>query len=124
MLKKLISSFIFFTGTIHIFAGIDSTGFKITHASEYYTSRATLRMKIDAKFSIGADVLKRIVCNIKIRRAQATRQDNLDFRSVITRISKIKTLSVVVANKGYDSEDNHIMVKRENERIQCYITTT
>ena len=35
MLGKIISSFILFTGTRHIFAGIDSTGFKITHASEY-----------------------------------------------------------------------------------------
>ena len=36
MLKKIMSSFILFTGTRHIFAGIDSTGFKITRASEYY----------------------------------------------------------------------------------------
>ncbi|HJT83954.1 MAG TPA: hypothetical protein VJ697_05685 [Nitrososphaeraceae archaeon] len=40
MLGKIISSFILFTGTGHIFTGIDATGFKITHASEYYTSRA------------------------------------------------------------------------------------
>ena len=33
-----------------------------------------------------------------------------DFRPLITRISKIKPLSVVVADKGYDSEDNHVMV--------------
>jgi hypothetical protein len=36
LLGKIVSSFILFTGTRHIFAGIDSTGFKITHASEYY----------------------------------------------------------------------------------------
>ena len=29
---------------------------------------------------------------------------------MITRISKIKPLSVVVADKGYDSEDNHVLV--------------
>ena len=109
MLGKIISSFILFTGTRHIFAGIDSTGFKITHASEYYTSRAKLRKKY-AKLSIGADVLKQIVCSIKIRRAP-TRHDNIDFRLVITRISKIKPLSVVVADKGYDSEDNQVMVR-------------
>jgi hypothetical protein len=34
VLRKIISSFILFTGTRHIFTGIDSTGFKITHASE------------------------------------------------------------------------------------------
>ena len=28
----------------------------------------------------------------------------------MTRISKIKSLSVVVADKAYDSEDNHVLV--------------
>lgn len=70
MLGKIISSFIIFTNARHIFTGIDSTGFKITHASEYYTSRAKLRRrKKYAKLSIGADVLKQIICNVKVRRA-------------------------------------------------------
>jgi len=113
LLGKIISSFILFTGTRHIFAGIDSTGFKITHASEYYTSRAKLRRrKKYAKLSIGVDVLKQIVCTIKIRRAP-TRHDNIDFAPIVTRISRIKPLSVVVADKGYDSEDNHVMVREK-----------
>jgi hypothetical protein len=57
ILAKIISSFIILTGTRHIFAGIDSTGFKVTHASEYYTGRANLRRRKYAKLSIGADVL-------------------------------------------------------------------
>ena len=114
LLGKIISSFILFTGTRHIFAAIDSTGFKVTYASEYYTnSRAKLRRKKKyAKLSIGADVLKQIICNIKLRRAR-TRHDNIDFRLVITRVSKIKPLSVVVADKGYDSEDNHVLVREK-----------
>ena len=108
LLERIISSFILFTGTRHIFAGIDSTGFKVTHASEYYTDRAKLRKKY-AKLSIGADVLKQIICNIKVRRAP-TRHDNIDFKPIVTRISKIKSLSVVVADKAYDSEDNHVLV--------------
>jgi hypothetical protein len=69
MLGKIISFFILFTGTRHIFAGIDSTRFKITHALEYYVNRAKLRKKY-AKLSIGgADVLKQIICKVKIRRA-------------------------------------------------------
>jgi hypothetical protein len=111
MLGKILSSFILFTGTRHIFTSIDSTGFKITHASEYYTIRAKLRKKY-AKLSIGADVLKQIICNIKVRRAP-TRHDNIDFRPMIIRISKIKPLSVVVADKGYDSEDNHVLVREK-----------
>ena len=39
LLEKIISSFIILTGTRHIFTGIDSTGFKVTHASQYYIPR-------------------------------------------------------------------------------------
>ena len=113
MLGKIISSFILFTHPRHIFAGIDATGFKITHASEYYTHRAKLRKKY-AKLSIGADVLKQIICNIKVRRAPATtRHDTIDFKPIVTKISKIKPLSVVVADKTYDSEDNHVLVREK-----------
>ena len=31
LLERILSSFILFTGTRHIFTGIDATGFKITH---------------------------------------------------------------------------------------------
>jgi hypothetical protein len=54
LLEKIISSFIILTGTRHIFVGIDSTGFKVTHASQYYTERDKLRRKKYAKLSIGA----------------------------------------------------------------------
>ena len=111
LLERILSSFILFTDTRHIFTGIDATGFKITHASEYYTNRAKLRKKY-AKLSIGADVIKQIICKVKIRRAPA-KHDNIDFKPIVTRIAKIKPLSVVVADKGYDSEENHILV-REN----------
>ena len=63
--------------------------------------------------SIGADVLKQIVCSIKDW-SNPTRHDNIDFAPIVTRISKIKPLSVVfVADKGYDSEDNHVMIREK-----------
>ena len=111
LLEKIISSFIVISRTKHIFAGIDSTGFKITHASQYYTDRTELRRKY-AKLSIGVDVLQQIICTIKIRRAP-TRHDNVDFRPIITRTSNILPLSVVTADKGYDSEDNHLLVRED-----------
>jgi hypothetical protein len=62
LLEKIISSFILLLINIRkIFAGIDSTGFTITHASQYYTERTGLRRKY-AKLSIGADVLQQIIC--------------------------------------------------------------
>ena len=66
--------------------------------------------------SIGADVLlQQIICTIKIRRALPTRHDNIDFRPIITtRTSEILPLSVVTADKGYDSsEDNHLLVRED-----------
>jgi hypothetical protein len=65
-----------------------------------------------AKLSIGADVQQQIICTIKIRRAP-TRHDNIDFRPIITRTSDILPLSVVTGDKGYDSEDNHVLVREE-----------
>ena len=110
LLEKIISSFILLISNIRrIFAGIDSTGFKITHASQYYTEGTGMRRKY-AKLSIGADVLQQIICTIKVRRS-TTRHDNIDFRPIITRISNILPLSVVTADKGYDSEENHVMVR-------------
>ncbi|MGB8034296.1 MAG: hypothetical protein WCF03_10805, partial [Nitrososphaeraceae archaeon] len=67
LLERMISSFILlFTNIEKIFTGIDSTGFKITNASQYYyTERTGLRRKY-AKLSIGADVLLRqILCTIE-----------------------------------------------------------
>ena len=109
LLEKIISSFIVISGTKHIFAGIDSTGFKSTHSSQYYTERAKLRRKW-IKLSIGADVLLQIICTIKIRRAP-TKHDNIDFRLITTKTSSILPLSVVTADKGYDSEHNHQLVR-------------
>jgi Transposase DDE domain len=109
LLEKIILSFIVISGTKHIFVGIDSTGFKITHASQYHTERTGYRREY-AKLSIGADVLQQIICSIKIRRAP-TRHDNIDFKPIITRASNILPLSVVTADKGYDSEDNHLLVR-------------
>ena len=59
-----------------LFIGIDSSGFKATHVSQYYTERAKLtrRRKYISKLSLTADVVQQIICTIKIRRAP-TRHD-------------------------------------------------
>lgn len=119
VLQRMITSFIALpqVNVNHIFFGIDSSGFKSTHSSQYYTERARLRKKKKwIKLSVGADVLKQIICTIKIRRAP-TRHDNVDFKSIITRTSEIKPLSIAVADKGYDSEENHVLVR---EGLQAY----
>ena len=92
-----------------LFIGIDSTGFKITHASQYYTERTGLRKEEDMQNYL-SELTCYNKCTIKIRRAP-TKHDNMDFRPIITRISEILPLSVVTADKGYDSEDNHLLVR-------------
>ena len=109
LLEKIISSFVVLTKIGQLFVGIDSSGFKATHASQYYTERVKLRRKY-IKLSLAADVLQQIICTIKIRRAP-TRHDSIDFRPLITKISELVPLSVVTADKGYDSEDNHVLVR-------------
>ena len=54
--------------------------------------------------------MQQIICSIKIRRAP-TRHDNIDFKPIITKTSGILPVSVVTADKGYDSEDNHQLVR-------------
>jgi len=109
LLDKIISSFIILTKTGQLFVGIDSSGFKATHASQYYTERIKLRRKY-IKLSLTADILQQVICTIKIRRSP-TRHDTIDFQPLITKTSEILPLSVVIGDKGYDSEDNHILVR-------------
>jgi hypothetical protein len=57
ILAKIISSFILSLTYINrLFIGIDSSGFKVTKASHYYTDKAKLRNKY-LKLSLSADLL-------------------------------------------------------------------
>jgi hypothetical protein len=53
-----------------------------------------------------------------VRRAP-TRHHNIDFKPVITKTSEILPLFVVVVgDRGYDREENHIMVR---EKLGAFI---
>ena len=82
----------------------------------FYTERTRVKRRKYIKLSLGADVLKQIICVVKIRRAPI-RHDTIDFHSLITKISAILPLSVVTADKGYDSEDNHVLIR---EQLHAY----
>jgi hypothetical protein len=56
--------------------------------------------------------LQQIICTIKIRPAP-TRHDNIDFRAIIKRTSNILPLSVFTADKDYDSEEKHLLVRED-----------
>lgn len=58
-----------------------------------------------------------IICTIKIRRGPG-RHDNVDFKPLVERAAAaILPLSVVAADKGYDDEYNHVLVR---ERHKAY----
>jgi hypothetical protein len=79
----------------------------------HYTALQKLAARINGTIlSIGADLLQQIICNIKIRLAPE-RHDNIDFKPIVKRIANIIPLSVVTADRAYDSEDNHLLVREE-----------
>ena len=55
-------------------------------------------------------MLFQLICTIKIRRAP-TRHDTKDFPLLVIKASEILPISVTVADKGYDSENNHVLVR-------------
>ena len=64
-----------------------------------------------------------IICIIKIRRAPK-RHDKIDFQPLIIKIAKTLPLSVVTADKGYDSEVKIIICISQGNApcVQCYTT--
>ena len=54
------------------------------------------------------------------------RHDNIDFKPIVTtKISKIRKISVVIAaaaDKGYDSEDNHVLVREKLNGFSVILT--
>lgn len=120
VLERVISNFILMVDIKQIALGTDATGFKPTNASQYYIHRARVRKKY-VKLSIwAADMLKQIICTVSRKRGAPARHDNVDFKPIVTRTAQIKPLSIVVAGKGYDSEENHVLV-RERHRA-CSIS--
>jgi hypothetical protein len=94
-----------------LFIGIDSSGFKVSNASQNYIDKTKLRNKY-LKLSLSADLLSQIICTLKIRRAPTT-CDTIDFQPLIIRTSEVLPISVTVADKGYDGEGNHILVREQ-----------
>ncbi|MDE1818497.1 MAG: transposase, partial [Thaumarchaeota archaeon] len=74
-----------------------------------YTKRLKLRRKF-VKISICADMRRQIVCSIKIRHRR--RHDSVDFVPLLEQSVKLAHVSTVVADRGYDSEQNHVVAEK------------
>lgn len=106
MLQKVLESFVIHARIRKMFAGIDSTGLSHGQSSYYYTKRAKLRRKF-VKISIAADMKNQLVCAVKIRHRR--RHDSIDFIPLLQRVGNLVPVETVVADRGYDSEHNHVM---------------
>jgi hypothetical protein len=129
ILIRILESFVLHSKIRKIFAGIDSTGLSHGEASYYYTKRAKLRRKF-VKISICADMRRQLICGIKIRHRR--RHDSVDFAPLLKQATRLVPVGIIVADRGYDSEQNHIMtenlgiprtvIRPKYESLQVYKT--
>jgi hypothetical protein len=118
LLKKPESS-VFYSGISRMLVEIDSTGLSHGRALYYCTKRYKLRRKF-VKITICADMRGQIVCAIKIRHRRS--HDSMDFIPLLEQAAKTVPISMVVADRGYDSEQNHVTAKKMG--IVCYHNTS
>jgi IS5 family transposase len=129
MLIRILESFVLQSRIRKMFAGIDSTGFSHGQASYYYTKRFRLRRKF-LKISICADMRRQLICSVKIRHRKWS--DSVDFVPLLEKAVRLVPVHTVVADRGYDSERNHVLAKNlgipdtiirpRHENLQVYKT--
>lgn len=105
MLLRMLESFVTYCQLRRMFVGMDATGLSHGQASYYYTKRFKLRRKF-VKVSICADLRQQLVCAVKVR--HRVRHDRLDFVPLLRRAAAVSSVDTVVADRGYDSEANHV----------------
>lgn len=123
LLEWILARFITLSNVRKLFIGIDASGFKPGHASQYFFERmrgGVKDVKGYVKLSIGVELREQLICSLKIRRSP--RHDNIDFKNVISKSAAVKQLSIVVADKGYDSEDNHRFVRESLDALSIIPT--
>jgi len=93
--------------------GIDATGYHLEDGSYHYRRRLGKQAKVrkNLKLSIVVETDKQLILTANIRKSNA--HDNKDFLPLIKKAAKIKPTKIVVADKGYDSEDNYKFVIKE-----------
>ena len=63
------------------------------------------------KLTIGTELRTQLVTAIKLRRGPAN--DNRDFEPVVRKGHSVKPIRVGIGDKGYDDEDNHVLLRDE-----------
>ena len=113
LIENLIGDCIMMTRKKKLNLGIDSTGYHLEDGSFHYRKRLGKESKVrkNVKLSISVETDKQLIVVPKIRKSK--RHDNIDFIPLAKKSSEIKPVKIVVADKGYDDEKNHVFVKDE-----------
>ena len=107
---KLLSKLIFLTQHLFkehgTFFGIDGTGFSLDHSSHHYCKRIGRTKPVKGFVALQAlsDLYNKIVLVPKIRKRR--RHDTVDFLPMWNKVKHLD-FDFFVADKGYDSEENH-----------------
>jgi len=114
-LRRIIARFIKERDTEELrVIGIDSTGYRLDHASKYYETRLNYKGKKKnlrrryLKSTISVDLDKQIIVGYKQRRGPAN--DCIDFPNVVKNTHTAVHAFIYIADRGYDSEKNHKLV--------------
>lgn len=120
LIENLIGNCITLTRKKKLNLGIDSTGYHLEDGSFHYRKRIgnACKTRKNLKLSISVETDKQLIIVPKIRKSK--RHDNIDFIPLAKKSSKIKPIKIVVGDKGYDDEKNHVFVK-EKLNGECII---
>jgi len=120
--NKVVKSFLGLLGNILI---IDSTGFSLNYHSFYYDKRLNdfgkrVRKKY-VKATIVVDEKSQIVVAFSIHFGEI--HDSKEFKKTLENMDReiIEKFRIIIGDKGYDSEENHVIAKRYD--LQAIIPT-
>lgn len=95
---------------------IDSTGFSSNNASRYYSMikyRQTGNVWKDSYIKNSAIVDTEKQCIIAVKCRNDHTHDNVDFISLMKRVNKDMKARIVIADRGYDSEENNKFIRKK-----------
>jgi transposase len=107
---NIVDKLIFLTRSLFkehgTFLGADSTGMELDHASAHYCKRIDRQKPVKGFVNLNAlsDLYNKIILVTKIRKKR--RHDCSDFMPMFNKIKHLD-FDFFVADKGYDSENNH-----------------
>jgi len=113
--NKVVKSFEGLLGNIII---IDSTGFSVNYHSFYYDKRLNdfgkrVRRKY-VKTTIIVDEKSQMIVAFDVHFGEI--HDSKEFKKVLENMDKelVSKFKIIIGDKGYDSEENHVITKRYN----------